>query len=212
MIGTVSCIARASICCARSSLIGAGATLPFTLGAGAGCSTGVSSVGSLGFDLPNSREKKLMLVCRLWRSSRYTSNSTRAVAVGTKLERSSDSWERAQTGGGKYDLATAQEQRHTHPRQTAGEHVVKVLLVVDDSRTIRAAVELIFEGTEYRVVAKDTGAAGLAWVRSHTPDLILVDERMQDMDGYAFGAQVKANSKNEDVPILLLACQDGPDE
>src|SRR5688572_19116470 len=128
------------------------------------------------------------------------------------MGKSANGWCHVQLFRGQCDLATAQEQRHTHPRQTAGEHVVKVLLVVDDSRTIRAAVELIFEGTEYRVVAKDTGAAGLAWVRSHTPDLILVDERMQDMDGYAFGAQVKANSKNEDVPILLLACQDGPDE
>jgi DNA-binding response OmpR family regulator len=90
--------------------------------------------------------------------------------------------------------------------------VEKVLLVVDDSITIRTAVELIFEGTEYRVVAKPTGEAGLAWMRTNTPDLILVDERMPDMDGYEFGTQIKADDKNEDVPILLLACQDGPDE
>jgi CheY-like chemotaxis protein len=38
----------------------------------------------------------------------------------------------------------------------------KVLLVVDDSRTIRTAVEMIFEGSEYRVIAKETGEAGLA--------------------------------------------------
>lgn len=88
----------------------------------------------------------------------------------------------------------------------------KVLLVVDDSRTIRTAIELVFDGSDYEVVLAESGGAGLSWMETNTPDVILVDEKMPDMDGYDFGTKVKADAKNEEVPILLLACQDGPDE
>jgi CheY-like chemotaxis protein len=90
--------------------------------------------------------------------------------------------------------------------------VGKVLLVVDDSQTIRAAIEMVFRGTEYEVVARASGTSGLEWIGTGSPDLILVDEKMPDMDGYEFGNRVKSNGRHSDIPILLLACQDGPDE
>ncbi len=88
----------------------------------------------------------------------------------------------------------------------------KLLLVVDDSRTVRRTVELVFDTTEYEVVSLESGSAAQDWLKQNTPDVALVDAKMPGMDGYELGAMIKQHPESEDIPVLLMTGTDGPDE
>nr|WP_315466133.1 HD domain-containing phosphohydrolase [uncultured Rhodoferax sp.] len=49
---------------------------------------------------------------------------------------------------------------------------------------------------------------GLAWATSHTPDLVIVDYMMPDMDGLAFIQRFRALPHCVDVPILMITAND----
>ncbi len=49
---------------------------------------------------------------------------------------------------------------------------------------------------------------GLAWAASHTPDLVIVDYMMPDIDGLEFIQRFRALPQCSDVPILMITAND----
>jgi diguanylate cyclase (GGDEF)-like protein len=85
------------------------------------------------------------------------------------------------------------------------------LLVVDDSRTLRRLLgNLMCE--RYRVLTAETGEAGLALALEHRPDLILLDVRMPDLDGFAVCRRLKDDSRTREIPVLFLTAMGGEAE
>jgi len=60
------------------------------------------------------------------------------------------------------------------------------ILVVDDSRFQRVALEAFLKQAGHETVLAENGAVGLARVVSEQPDAILVDLDMPVLDGFAF--------------------------
>jgi serine phosphatase RsbU (regulator of sigma subunit) len=58
------------------------------------------------------------------------------------------------------------------------------------------------------VRAVTSGARALASVELTPPDLVLLDIRMPDMDGYAVCEQLKATPKTADIPVLFISALD----
>ena len=50
---------------------------------------------------------------------------------------------------------------------------------------------------------------GLAAVREHKPDLVLVDIMMPRLDGYQTCALIKKNTKFHQTPVVMLSSKDG---
>ncbi len=81
------------------------------------------------------------------------------------------------------------------------------VLVVDDSEpNIDILVDAL--GNDYEVsVAKD-GESALRIIEFESPDLILLDIMMPNMDGYEVCRRLKNNSKTLDIPIIFLTAMD----
>ncbi|MCE5245755.1 response regulator [bacterium] len=81
---------------------------------------------------------------------------------------------------------------------------VPVILVADDSATIRRVVESSFEPYGVRVVAVDDGRSAVAAAERERPDIVLCDVLMPGLSGYETAAAIHRLAGLEKVPILLL--------
>ncbi|HZC04897.1 MAG TPA: response regulator [Ktedonobacterales bacterium] len=84
-----------------------------------------------------------------------------------------------------------------------------VVLVVDDSPTVRKIVQLTLQRERIRVVTAGDGLSALAAVSDTQPDLILLDIMLPRMDGYNICHLVRNNPEYRDLPIIMLSGKDG---
>jgi two-component system chemotaxis response regulator CheY len=86
-----------------------------------------------------------------------------------------------------------------------------LILVVDDSPTIRALVRIALRGLPVELAEAEDGLAGLDAVARALPSLLLVDIQMPNLDGLGM---VKALRADPDpavraLPVLLLTAERG---
>lgn len=87
------------------------------------------------------------------------------------------------------------------------------ILVVDDERETAQLVAIILEKEGHQVVQSHSGPEALDVLhRAFTPDLILSDVTMPDMDGYTFVSQLQAEEGTRDIPVVMLTGRDGMKE
>jgi len=80
------------------------------------------------------------------------------------------------------------------------------ILVVDDEASIVDAVSTALRYEGYAVSEARTGRAALAAAQSDTPDLIVLDVMLPDLDGFAIARRLRADGIN--APILFLTAKD----
>lgn len=85
----------------------------------------------------------------------------------------------------------------------------KVILVVDDSLTIRKALANFLEKNEFRVVMAEDGRKALERLNEVVPDLVLLDITMPNLDGYQVCKTMKDNALTKAVPVVMLSGKDG---
>jgi len=86
----------------------------------------------------------------------------------------------------------------------------RTVLVVDDSRTIRAVAGQVLAGAGFRVLEADSGMAAVERIRVEgPPDLILLDVAMPGMTGYEFCRLVRHTPETASVPVVMLTGKDG---
>ena len=81
----------------------------------------------------------------------------------------------------------------------------RTVMVVDDSPTIRKILGLTLERAGYAVVAEPDGESALARLAQTTPDLVLLDIAMPNLDGYEVCKQIKQNPQTANVPVVMLS-------
>ncbi len=84
-----------------------------------------------------------------------------------------------------------------------------VVLVVDDSATVRKLVSITLEKQGYRVIAAADGLEALGALSDRLPDLVLLDITMPRMDGYQVCKIVKGNPETSHIPVIMLSGKDG---
>ncbi|MBV9242468.1 MAG: response regulator, partial [Acidobacteria bacterium] len=90
---------------------------------------------------------------------------------------------------------------------------VPLILVVDDSATIRRATQQIVEDAELRCITAEHGADALELLLngSVVPDLILSDVEMPHMDGWQLLEYIKTDDNLGHVPVVMVTSLDGDD-
>lgn len=79
-----------------------------------------------------------------------------------------------------------------------------VLIVEDDADIARiAAAMLKKEG--YAVYHSPDATGALAWLQSSTPDLILTDVMMPEIDGLQLVAALKADEATATIPVMVMS-------
>ncbi|MEO5341663.1 MAG: response regulator [Magnetococcus sp. MYC-9] len=86
-----------------------------------------------------------------------------------------------------------------------------VVLVVDD---IPANIKVLasFLEQDYRVIAATSGERALQIVSAAPPDILLLDIRMPDMDGFAVCEALQAMESARKIPILFVTGESDPEE
>lgn len=78
------------------------------------------------------------------------------------------------------------------------------VLVVDDEPVNLSIISQILAGA-YRVLVADSGVLALEIAASDLrPDIILLDVRMPEMDGYAVLRRLLANPKTSEIPVIIV--------
>src|SRR6185295_17694475 len=78
------------------------------------------------------------------------------------------------------------------------------VLYIDDTENNRILVTRRLEKKGYRVITAETAAHGLRAAGTETPDLILMDMGMPDLDGWSATRQLKADPKLGHIPVIAL--------
>ncbi|MGZ3766308.1 MAG: response regulator [Mucilaginibacter sp.] len=79
------------------------------------------------------------------------------------------------------------------------------ILVVDDNEDILEVIKLILEDYGYEVVTLAEGTFLFEEIKTHRPDLILLDIMLGDMDGRELCRAVKSTKETQDIPIVLVS-------
>jgi diguanylate cyclase (GGDEF)-like protein len=82
------------------------------------------------------------------------------------------------------------------------------LLVVDDTAMNLAVLVGILRGAGHRVRVANSGRGALASVQAQTPELILLDITMPDLDGYTVCRELKSNPGTAGIPVLFISALD----
>jgi DNA-binding response OmpR family regulator len=87
----------------------------------------------------------------------------------------------------------------------------KILIVDDSAFEQRMLVDLLSE-MPYKVSVAFNGLQGYQLALANRPDLILLDVRMPNMDGYTACRLLKANPVTQDIPVIFLSGADADEE
>ncbi|WP_377475859.1 MAG: response regulator [Microcoleus anatoxicus] len=113
------------------------------------------------------------------------------------------------------DLAEAKGEGELMAMALVGESDINELetskgniLIVDDiPENLNFLTEVITKNG-YKVRGVTNGAMALRTVRNHTPDAILLDIKMPDMDGYQVCEALKSDENTSEIPIIFLSALD----
>ena len=86
------------------------------------------------------------------------------------------------------------------------ERAVKILLV-DDERNILDIVQFNLEVEGFEVMTASDGMEALRIVHDVSPDLILCDIMMPEVDGLEVCRRLKADSRTNQIPIVMLSAK-----
>lgn len=81
---------------------------------------------------------------------------------------------------------------------------MKTILYVEDNPDNRSLVRRVLEAEGYKVWEAPTAAAALGVLENDSPDVILMDINMPDMDGYALTARIRAMPAHLHTPIVAV--------
>lgn len=79
------------------------------------------------------------------------------------------------------------------------------VLVVDDSISVRKALERVLAPREMEVTAASSGEAALEQLRASVPDLVIADVVMPGMSGFELCSSLKGDAALRHVPVILIS-------
>ncbi|NMX63607.1 Hpt domain-containing protein [Pseudomonas sp. WS 5079] len=84
-----------------------------------------------------------------------------------------------------------------------------LVLVVDDSVTVRKVTSRLLERNGMNVLTAKDGIDAIALLEEHTPDLMLLDIEMPRMDGFEVAIQVRNDPRLARLPIIMITSRTG---
>lgn len=83
------------------------------------------------------------------------------------------------------------------------------ILIVDDTlANLQVLTQILTGQGYYKTRPAKSGKMALKSVQSTLPDLILLDIRMPEMDGYEVCEKLKADDRTRDIPIIFISASD----
>ncbi len=89
--------------------------------------------------------------------------------------------------------------------------MIRTILAVDDSASIRQMVAFTLKGAGYEVLEATDGQDGLDKAKGRQVSLVLTDQNMPRMDGLTLIRSLRGMPEYRNVPILVLTTESGQD-
>ena len=83
----------------------------------------------------------------------------------------------------------------------------KILVADDEARTLRA-MEAMLVPDGYEVILAENGKEAIVKAVKNSPDVILLDVMMPDLDGFGVASELRANEQTRDIPIVMVTALD----
>ncbi len=77
-----------------------------------------------------------------------------------------------------------------------------VILLIDDDQSLRRVTEYNLTSKGFNVVAASSGKQGLEFFDAHSPDLVVTDVKLGDMNGLDILGRIKEQSP--DIPVIVM--------
>ncbi|MEA9911250.1 Hpt domain-containing protein [Xanthomonas campestris pv. raphani] len=123
------------------------------------------------------------------------------------------------TGDGRVvvilDVAPLVRRYLTQPARPAletpaeAQRQVPLVMVVDDSLTMRKVTSRVLERHNLDVTTARDGVEALELLEERVPDLMLLDIEMPRMDGYELATAMRADPRFKAVPIVMITSRSG---
>ncbi|UST89925.1 Hpt domain-containing protein [Pseudomonas siliginis] len=88
-------------------------------------------------------------------------------------------------------------------------HKPLLIMVVDDSVTVRKVTSRLLERHGMNVLTAKDGVDAMLLLEEHLPDLMLLDIEMPRMDGFEVATQVRADERLCHLPIIMITSRTG---
>lgn len=80
----------------------------------------------------------------------------------------------------------------------------RILIIDDQPEAIRLISELLKEHSDFKIYSAQNGDEGISLVARRHPDLIILDLRMPDKDGFAVLDELRGNPETAKIPVLVV--------
>lgn len=95
------------------------------------------------------------------------------------------------------------------PAPVVEEKRVPLVMVTDDSVTVRKVTTRLLERNGYEVMTAKDGVDAIAKLEERRPDLMLLDIEMPRMDGFEVASHVRHDSRLKGIPIIMITSRTG---
>ena len=89
---------------------------------------------------------------------------------------------------------------------------MKKILVVDDDNILRTVLKHTLEQQGYKVLSAISGKEALVLFEEDTPDIIISDVSMPEMNGFDFCRQLRSQPSGQLIPFIFLSARGGLDD
>ena len=89
------------------------------------------------------------------------------------------------------------------------EQAETLVMVVDDSITIRKVTERMLTRNNMKVITAKDGIDAVSQLQDIKPDVMLLDIEMPRMDGYEVATHVRNDPRLKDLPIIMITSRSG---
>ena len=86
------------------------------------------------------------------------------------------------------------------------------VVIIEDERDVARLLEFNLRGANFVVETAATDAEGLAAVKAHNPDVVLLDLMLPDQSGYDVCKAIRADAATADTGVLMLTAKGEPED
>lgn len=87
-----------------------------------------------------------------------------------------------------------------------------IILVVEDDLDVAEMLTTFFHVQGYEVMTANWGEDALHLVQKTVPNIVILDIRLPDIDGYEVARRLRTNRRTREIPILFLTEKRGRDD
>ena len=84
---------------------------------------------------------------------------------------------------------------------------IKKILIIDDNPKDLISFNAILKSSEpkYKILTADTGSSGLDLAIQESPDIIIIDVKLPDIDGFQVCEKLKGSTVTSNIPVIMIS-------